>query len=146
VTVALLDVNTLVALFWPRHVLHDVASRWFQANRASGWATCTLTQAGFVRMFAQPAVTHTNMRLSDALEILESNLSEKDHVFWLHDTAIPRLSQEIRERLRGPNQLNDAILLDLAIRRRGRLATFDLRVQNLLPPDSPHHAAIEIIV
>jgi predicted nucleic acid-binding protein len=48
--ISLLDVNVLIALAWPNHIHHRLASRWFDRNRKSGWATCPLTQSGFVRV------------------------------------------------------------------------------------------------
>ena len=41
-SVALLDVNVLVALFDPAHPNHDDAHQWFAANRKRGWASCPL--------------------------------------------------------------------------------------------------------
>jgi len=38
-----------------------------------------------------------------------------------------------------------ALLLDLAIRRGGKLATFDRRAENLLAPGSAHRCALEIL-
>jgi len=37
------------------------------------------------------------------------------------------------------------MLLELAIRHEGRLATFDGKIQALLPPDSAMREALEII-
>jgi len=54
--VSLLDVNVLLALAWPNHVHHPAAHRWFAENHREGWATCPLTQMGFVRTVNQPAV------------------------------------------------------------------------------------------
>ena len=34
----------------------------------------------------------------------------------------------------GPKQVTDAQLLDLAIRRGGRLVTFDRKIEYLVPP------------
>ena len=50
----LFDVNVLIALFDPGHVHHDRAHVWWEQNRASGWASCPLTQNGFVRVMSQP--------------------------------------------------------------------------------------------
>ena len=50
-----------------------------------------------------------------------------------------------RARVVGHHQLTDAVLLDLAIRHQGRLATFDRRVLGLLPPDSVLRDAVAII-
>jgi predicted nucleic acid-binding protein len=50
VSVCLLDVTVLLALAWQTHVHHPAAHRWFGENSGAGWATCSLTQLGFVRL------------------------------------------------------------------------------------------------
>lgn len=45
----LLDVNLLVALAFPAHVSHEAAHSWFHQEPDRLWATCHLTQAGFLR-------------------------------------------------------------------------------------------------
>lgn len=52
---ALLDVNALVALAWDSHIHHARIREWFTANATLGWATCPLTEAGFVRVSTFPA-------------------------------------------------------------------------------------------
>ena len=51
----LLDTNLLIALLWPAHAQHASAVTWFATHRALGWATCAMTEAGFVRVVANPA-------------------------------------------------------------------------------------------
>lgn len=51
---ALLDVNALVALAWDSHIHHARIREWFTANATLGWATCPLTEAGFVRVSTNP--------------------------------------------------------------------------------------------
>jgi len=51
----LLDVNVLIALLWPPHEAHARTQRWFATNADQGWATCAMTQAGFVRIVSNPA-------------------------------------------------------------------------------------------
>ena len=53
--IRLLDVNVLIALTWPNHVHHDAARSWFTEVRNTGWATCPLTEAGFVRISCNPS-------------------------------------------------------------------------------------------
>lgn len=142
---ALLDVNVLIALQWPGHSLHAAAVGWFRAHRAGGWATCPLTQAGFARLYSQPHVVGTEIPVREALRVLEANIQEPDHVFWPMTVSIAQLLPEIRERIAGHQQLTDALLLDLAIRNGGRLVTLDQRVTHLLPANSPHRAALEVI-
>jgi hypothetical protein len=54
--VALLDVNALVALAWDSHMHHATMRTWFAANSAGGWATCPITESGFVRVSSPPKV------------------------------------------------------------------------------------------
>lgn len=54
---ALLDVNALVALAWDSHIHHARIREWFTANATLGWATCPLTEAGFVRVSTKPKST-----------------------------------------------------------------------------------------
>lgn len=143
--VALLDVNVLLALAWPNHVHHESAHTWFAARGGQGWASCVLTQAAFVRLSAQPSVVKTTIALADTLAVLEANISTPGHEFWPLEHGLMELAEEVRDRLVAPRQVTDAVLLDLAIRRGGCLATLDRGVQNLLAPDSEHRAALEIV-
>jgi toxin-antitoxin system PIN domain toxin len=145
VSIALLDVNVLVAMVWQEHIHHDRVRRWRGALLREDWATCPLTEAGFVRVSVQPHIGGVFEAMQNAFRALERNCAEAQHVFWPQDSSVTHLLPEIRERLVGHQQLSDAILLDLAIRKGGRLATLDRRVLNLLPADSPHRRAIELI-
>jgi uncharacterized protein len=143
--VLLPDVNLLIALASEDHVHHDVADAWFAQNRARRWATCPLTQLGFLRLVTQPAVVETAISMADARALLTENLAAPDHEFWSLDYSVTGIIPEIAKRIVGHNQLTDALLLDLAIRHRGCLATFDQRVRNLLDPQSQHLACLEVL-
>ena len=145
VMVALLDVNVLVALAWPSHVHHQPARQWFSAHRSRGWATCLLTQLAFVRLSSEPAVVKTTVAVVEAVRVLQIAVSAAEHEFWPMEQGFLQILPEIRDRLMGHHQLADAVLLDLAIRRGGKLATLDRRVESLLPPGSPHRSALEIL-
>ena len=62
VAVSLLDINVLLALAWPTHVHHAAAHRWFSGSASLAWASCPLTQLGFVRLSMQPAVVREEIR------------------------------------------------------------------------------------
>ncbi|MCS6954115.1 MAG: PIN domain-containing protein [Bryobacterales bacterium] len=143
--VALLDVNVLLALAWPNHICHRAARKWFSAHRLDGWATCTLTQLGFVRLSSLEAVTKRPVTVQEAMRALATATTAPEHVFWGMDSSLVHIHPEIGARLMGHRQLVDALLLDLAIRNGGKLVTFDRRVENLLPADSPHRDALEIL-
>ena len=143
--VSLLDTNVLLALAWPGHLHHDAAHSWFAANRREGWATCPLTEAGFLRLSMQPAVVKTTVGFGDAIRSLGNSVLAPEHEFWPLDSSPARHGKEIRERIAGHHQIADAILLDLAIRRSGKLATFDRRIASLLPPGSVNCNVVTLV-
>ncbi len=110
-----------------QHVHHRVAHKWWRANRASGWASCPLTQNGFVRIVSHPGYANP-VSTTFAVALLGQELMETDHVFWPDSASI--LDQQLfdYERILGPNQLTDVYLLALAMTNGGRLATFDRAV------------------
>jgi uncharacterized protein len=126
--VALLDVNALVALAWDSHVHHARIREWFGENAANGWATCPLTESGFVRVSANPKVLPSPIGVATAREVLGALRARPGHRF-LHDDVslvdgdVPVMS--------GHRQVTDAHLLTLARRRKVRLVTFDGGVREL---------------
>lgn len=123
--VALLDVNVLVALFDPDHVHHDLAHDWFADKRSDGWATCPLTEAGFVRVLANPAYRALVNRPGDLVARLRALRTSGHHHFW--SDAVSLCDDAIFDPafIRGHRQVTDIYLLGLAAHRRGCLATFD---------------------
>jgi toxin-antitoxin system PIN domain toxin len=126
--VALLDVNVLIALFDPDHVHHEIAHDWFEDHRASGWATCPLTENGFVRVLGNLARTGQFVPIPDLVDRLRTFCASGHHEFWpdvvsLRDEQLFDLSVA-----RGHRQLTDVYLLGLAVKRRGHLATFDQKL------------------
>lgn len=79
--IALLDVNLLVALAWPKHVHHVPALRWFRAHRDDGWATCPLTQTGFVRVSSNRSALPDAKSPQEALQLLRRIVALPGHVF-----------------------------------------------------------------
>lgn len=144
-SVALLDVNLLLALAWPTHVHHQAAHRWFAENSAEGWATCPLTQLGFVRLGMQPSVVKIPILFGDVMEALAQITANAAHRFWPLEGGLAEIRSEIRSRVVGHHQLTDAVLLDLAIRHQARLATFDRKLLGLLPPDSVLRDAVAVV-
>ena len=129
---ALLDVNVLIALAWPNHVHHVAARAWFEEHRESGWATCPITEAGFVRVSCIPAVVRHTVTPLEAITILEGLVRLGSHAFWPLDRSLVHLPETIRARLQGHRQVTDAVLLAAAIQRGGRLATLDEGLRRLL--------------
>ncbi len=123
-TRALLDVNLLLALFDPAHVQHVRAHRWWRLNQQYGWASCPLTQNGFIRILSQPRYP-SPLSTTAALRLLNQAVESPHHEFWPGDLTILDPSLFDSDRILGPRQLTDIYLLGLAVRKGGRLATFD---------------------
>ena len=120
---ALLDVNVLVALFDPHHIHHDAAHDWFAENRDAGWATCPLTENGFIRVISHPAYG-LGERAETAVARLRAFCGSGGHQFW-RDAISLRDDLFDLSRAGGTKHLTDIYLLGLAANRKSRLATFD---------------------
>jgi uncharacterized protein len=129
----LLDVNALLALLWPEHQFHRTMSSWFQQHARRGWATCPITQMGFVRIVSSPSFTKHAAKIGDALQLLHLNIAHPNHEFWADDVAVPQSIKRWGMPLQGHRQITDAYLLGLAMHHKGRLATFDRSIAALLP-------------
>ena len=130
--IALLDVNVLIALAWPNHVHHAAARAWFETRRREGWATCPLTEAGFVRVSCNPAVVRHTVTPLDAIAVLQRLSRLGSHTFWPMDQSITDLPESIGIRLQGYRQITDAVLLAAAMQRKGQLATLDAGMEGLV--------------
>lgn len=143
-SVALLDVNMLIALAWPSHVHHRLAQRWFSRHHASGWATCPLTQHAFVRLSSNPKIIPEAVTPKEAMALLDSVVSMKSHQFWQDDISL--LNESVPSGLLlGHRQVTDAYLLGLAIHHGGRLVTLDSGLTALIPAGSPHRDALHVV-
>jgi hypothetical protein len=141
----LLDTNVLIALLWPSHAQHECAVKWFARHRAKGWATCPLTGAGFVRIVSNPAFSRDAVTPREAAGVLAANTAAKDHAFWPDELPFAEAVAFAGARLVGHQQVTDAYLLGLAIRRGGVLATLDERIVALTASKSAERKALEIV-
>jgi hypothetical protein len=120
--VALLDVNALVALAWDSHVHHAAMRAWFKASSSAGWATCPITESGFVRVSSNPIVLPSAIGVDAARGVLSTLRAHPDHRFLTDDVS---MGDSDVPRIAGYRQVTDAHLLTLARRRGVRLVTFD---------------------
>jgi len=122
---ALLDVNALVALAWDSHVHHAAIRAWFDARSAADWATCPITESGFVRVSSNPKVLPSPIGVDAARGVLASLRSVGAHRFLVDDVSI---TERDVPRMVGHRQVTDAHLIALARRARTRVVTFDAGV------------------
>jgi uncharacterized protein len=132
----LLDVNALIALLWEDHEFHDTMAAWFTRHARAGWATCALTQAGFVRVMNQPALVQPGRSVADLTEVLAHNVAHPGHRLLPLDFGFAEVASCCSGGVVGHRQVTDAYLLTAAIRAGARLLTFDRGIAQLLATDA----------
>ena len=124
---ALLDINVLLALFDRDHIDHHRASAWLDSNIGNGWASCPITENGFVRVISQPRYP-SPISPTEAIDLLARATSTAHHEFWPCDVSVLDTTAVDRSLLHGPRQVTDAYLLALAVAHDGCFVTFDQSV------------------
>lgn len=128
---ALLDVSVLIASIDEGHVSYKGVHAWLHEARRRSWATCPLTQAGFVRIISNRRFHPHPVSLAESLKLLSDITQRPGHHFWPMDISFREAVQPFRERLFGHQQVTDAYLLGLAINNKGRLVTLDSGIEAL---------------
>lgn len=123
--VALLDVNVLIALTDPDHVHHELAHDWFAEEGAAAWATCPVTENGFLRVLANPGYHSARLRPTAVASMLRRLCAAKGHQFWPDSVSLADSTRFDLAFVAGHRQLTDVYLLGLAHAHGGALATFD---------------------
>ena len=124
---ALLDVNVLLALLDADHVDHLTARAFVESEIRSGWASCAITQNGFVRVLSQPRYP-SPVTAAEAADRLQLATRTDHHAFWPCEVSLLDDGTIDRTRLLGPRQVTDVYLLALAAHHGGRFVTFDAGV------------------
>jgi toxin-antitoxin system PIN domain toxin len=132
----LLDVNVLIALGDVSHPHAAAALRFFE-NQAvrEGWATCPLVENAFIRILGRPDYPGGPGSTGEACRMLLSLLNAPGHQFWPDNLSLADL--RMFPELPSSRNLTDHYLLALAVKRGGRLATFDHAIDPSLLPNGP---------
>lgn len=138
---ALLDVNLLLALLDPAHSGHEKAQNWFSTIADDGWATCPITQNGYIRIASQPAYTNP-VSLPEAIDILSDFTTQAAHRFWPSTGSLVDQSFCDAKRLPSHRHVTDSYLLALARLNNGCLATLDRRLFTGAVPDGTRHLVV----
>ncbi|HVC16918.1 MAG TPA: TA system VapC family ribonuclease toxin [Rhodanobacter sp.] len=125
--VFLLDVNVLIALLDPMHTQHMRAHAWF-ADAVTAWASCALTQNGFLRIVSHPRYANPLASPGEAMPVLAEFCARPDHRFWSDDISLLDAAIVDAGHLLSSGQITDSYLLALAVKHGARLATFDKRL------------------
>jgi toxin-antitoxin system PIN domain toxin len=124
----LFDINVLLALFDLDHLRHKTAQDWILSEVNSGWATCPITENGFIRIISQASYPNPVSTPVVACHMLKAATDAEHHIFWPDDISV--LNKELinEKYLIGHRQITDIYLLALAVKHGGRLITFDRRI------------------
>ena len=140
----LLDVNVLIAMAWPNHVHHQAVLAWLGAPGEIPFATCPLTQSGFIRVSSNGRAIPGARPPREARALLQRIAALPGHAFWVDDVDLSRDTGFAWDRIGGHAQVTDAHLLAIALRRGGRLATLDRGIADLVPAGARSDAVIVI--
>jgi toxin-antitoxin system PIN domain toxin len=122
----LFDVNFLIALLDRKHAHYNSAHHWIDSvSRPWKWATCPLTENAFIRITGKPSYPNAFESASGALECLRDNCSQNNHVFWPDDISLLQPDIWTDPQFIVSTHLTDLYLLALAMKKGGRLISFD---------------------
>ncbi len=138
----LLDVNVLIALAYPPHVSHQKVSHWYDTEGMKAWASCPLTQTGFVRIVSNPAFSATIPDVSEAVALLAGLIQSSGHQFWPDELPMTAAADMFGAKLVGHQQVSDAYLLAMAVKNKGQLVTLDRAITRLADPPYTNHLLV----
>lgn len=126
----LFDVNFLIALFDPSHLHHERAHEFRTSIMKDKWATCPLTENGFIRILSSPAYKNIDAMPADLILILNQFKKQYAEQYLFLSDKISITDQNLFKfkNLAGPGQITDVYLLALAIINNAKLLTFDNRI------------------
>jgi hypothetical protein len=131
VTRFLLDVNVLIAIHSPSHKDFYRVHRWFETKAIERFATCSITQAGFVRISAQISEQPVPSELAESRIALKEFIARPGHAYWPMDVGYLEATEPFLPRMHGHRQIIDAFLLGLALHHGGKLATLDRAITHV---------------
>ena len=124
---ALYDVSFLIALLDQNHPSHSEAASWHIENIEQGWASCPLTQNGYLRIRSQRNYPRP-LGLIQSHEQLLAATSTHYHQFIADDISLLDDSLVRFRDLSNHRQLTDVYLLALAVAQDARLVTLDTHI------------------
>ena len=142
---ALLDVNVLIALAWPNHLHHELVTRWFRRQQRNGWATCSVSQSGFVRVSSNSRILPGAKSPGEALSLLRELVALPHHHFLPDEVSLATSELINPQRIMGHRQVTDAHLLAVALSNDAQLATLDRGIRLLVPEGRVAEEAVRLL-
>ena len=126
---SLLDVNVLLSLLDRNHDHHAAVMGWWEQNDAP-WASCPITQNGYLRIVTQPRYPNT-ISVNEAIEKLTQAVSTPAHQFLPDDISLLDKALVVHQDIGGPKQMTDIYLLALSVAHGARFVTLDTGVSHV---------------
>lgn len=124
------DVNVLIALFDKNNSKNAAAIDWLEREGRNSWATCPLTENGFVRVYTQTVLPNQSNGVYEAFFLLD-RIKQKyrsTHQFWSDNVSLSDSDIFIPSKIVGHKQITDVYLLGLCQKNGGTFVTFDTRI------------------
>jgi uncharacterized protein len=126
-TATLLDINILIALLDPVHIRHNLVHDWFARQVGKLWASCPITQNGYIRIVSQQRYPNP-LPIGAAVSLLREFTARPDHIFWPDSISLLTVSGFSHGHFVSHRQVTDSYLLALARAHGGILATLDSKL------------------
>jgi uncharacterized protein len=122
-SIALLDVNVLVALVWPTHESHNKVKNPVSTARKrrlgnlpgdSGRLGADCVKFGIL----------AECGANNAISLLKANVAHASHRIWRDEIGFVEAAKPFAARITGHQRITDAYLLGLAVHKKGKLLTW----------------------
>ena len=126
---SLLDVNVLLSLLDSNHDHHAAVMEWWSQND-DPWASCPITQNGYLRIVTQSTYPNT-ISVNAAIGKLTQAVSTRNHHFLPDDISLLDKTLFVHQNIGGPKQMTDVYLLALSVAHGARFVTLDKGVSSV---------------
>lgn len=125
---SLLDVNVLISLLDANHEHHVAVTGWLD-QRGVPWASCPITQNGYLRIVTQDRYPN-RIDIGEAIKTLSQAVSTPDHRFLPDEISLLDQRLVAHRHIQGPKQLTDTYLLALSVFHDAQFVTLDQGVSS----------------
>ena len=126
---SLLDVSVLISLLDANHEHHAAVMGWWSQSE-DPWASCPVTQNGYLRIVTQQGYANT-ISVSEAINKLTQAVSTTAHEFLPDDISLLDTQLVAHQHIQGPKQMTDIYLLALSVSHGARFVTLDKGVSHV---------------
>ena len=110
---SLLDVSILISLLDANHEHHAAVMGWWNQNE-DPWASCPITQNGYLRIVTQQRYANT-ISVNEAVQKLTQAVSTTAHEFMSDDISLLDKQLVAHQHIQGPKKMTDIYLLALSV-------------------------------